>query len=144
VSLRAGGLFVVLLAVLAGCGTQVAGGEWDASAARAIARRVQAGHPAREVRVLGTIGEPMGPELPWSVRQSLTTGGIEIAGAGAASEPGTTLLVFEHSERAQGGWRIDVRLEGLDDAGAAAALTWRVRCGADGCEAVDSVARREG
>jgi hypothetical protein len=126
-----------------------AGGEWEPAAVRAVARRVQAGHAEREVRVLHTIGTPTGPELPWSVRQALATGGIEVAGT--VEGTGVLLLVFEGSRRDGADWLVDVRLEDAPAAppagampAATMALTWRVRCGNGACEATDSVARMNG
>jgi hypothetical protein len=145
-------LAAAVAAAAAGCGAPGAGGEWEPAAVRAVARRVQAGHAEREVRVLHTIGTPAGAELPWSVRQALATGGVEVAGT--VEGTGVLLLVFEGSRRDGADWLVDVRLEDAPAAPpagavptattATTALTWRVRCGNGACEATDSVVRMNG
>jgi hypothetical protein len=134
---------LTLAGLVPACGAP-AGAALEPDVARAVARRVQASRPAQDVVVLGTLGGTRGAELPWGVRQSLATSGIEVAGAGAGHREGTTLLVFEHSARSGGTWSVDVRLEAADLPGSEALLTWRVRCADGRCEAVDSVAHPAG
>jgi hypothetical protein len=130
--------------LVAGCGDPGATGEWDGAAVRTLVRRVQEGHPDRDVRVLGHAGGAGGPELPWSVRQALVTAGIEVVAAAdaaaAVAEPDVTLLVLERSVREGTEWLVDVRLEdaAVDAAVDAASLRWRVRCVNGMCETVDS------
>jgi hypothetical protein len=116
----------------AGCGMQQAEAEWDPAAARAVARHMQDATPAARIVVLATAGLG-GAELPWGVRQSLTTGGVEVVDRDPAT-PGTALLIFEQSSRSDGDWLIDTTLH-ADTATSTppARGSWRVRCEGDQC-----------
>jgi hypothetical protein len=152
--LRAGAAGVLLCALviaLDGCGVPAPDTDWDAAVARTVARRVQAAYPEVDVRALGRVGSADGTELPWAVRQALTTAGIEIAVSNPTRDGDTMLLVFERSARDGAEWQVDVRLENEPPATTTSpagtpppdvtALTWRVRCVGGACEAVDSVIR---
>jgi hypothetical protein len=149
-SLHAGaaGLLLCALAVaLDGCGVPARDADWDAAVARTVARRVQAAYPEADVRVLGSVGSVDGAELPWSMRQALTTAGIEVTASNGTRHADAVLLVFERSVRNGAEWSVDVRLENAPPAAPAAplpdaiAVTWRIRCVDGACEAVDSVIR---
>jgi hypothetical protein len=148
--LRAGaaGLLLCALAVtLDGCGVPAPDTDWDAAVARTVARRVQAAHPESAVRVLGSIGSVEGAELPWAMRQALTTAGIEITASNGTRHTDAVLLVFERSARNGAEWSVDVRLENAPPVAPPGpvpdviAVTWRIRCVGGACEAVDSVIR---
>jgi hypothetical protein len=134
----------------ASCGSRDADGEWDGPAARAVARRVAAGHADRPLAVLARAGGQAGPELPWAVRQSLATAGITVLDSAAHAGTGAALLVFEDSRRHGDEWVLDVRVHGgtampADQPVADAAgtpLRWRVRCDDGACVATDSLERR--
>jgi hypothetical protein len=141
----AGGVLLSALVIaFGGCGVPAPDTDWDAAVARTVARRVQAANPGIDVRVLGRVGSTDGAELPWAVRQALTTAGLEIAASNGNRHADTMLLVFERSTRDGAEWQVDVRLENAPPTTPApdvTALTWRVRCVGGACEAVDSVIR---
>jgi hypothetical protein len=99
--------------LLAGSLLACAGGsrdEWEPAAARAVARHVQAAEPAARLVVLAHSGGAQRDELPWGVRQSLTTAGIVVGDSSMIDEPGVLLLALDGSERDDGAWRIRTRL----------------------------------
>jgi nucleotide-binding universal stress UspA family protein len=117
--------------LVAGCGVRDAPDTWDASAARAVARQA-ATELEQPLRVLATAGGPGGPELPWGVRQSLATAGIEVTGE-RQPVPGSPLLVF--IEQRRDGELLVVRTLLLRAGAAADTTTWRVHCGEATCRA---------
>jgi hypothetical protein len=127
------------------CRVPHAGTDWNEGAARTVARHVQAADPGTWLVVLGSIGGAAGAELPWAVRQSLTTGGIEVGDTSALRQPDTALLVFESASRTEGEWIMETRLERAEPAAAALPdrARWRVRCTGDQCTIVE-VQRRGG
>ncbi|CAN5768823.1 hypothetical protein BH23GEM9_BH23GEM9_22000 [soil metagenome] len=147
---RPGATLIMAAFVLAGaCRLSDAAAEWHAGAARAVARNVQAANSDHTVVVLGSVGGPRGEELPWAVVQSLTTGGVEVGDTTALRRPRTLLLIFEHTERADGEWIVDTRLErgaaaGDDEApddGLTRHARWRVQCNDDPCVVTDMLQR---
>lgn len=128
---------VLLLWSGAGCRPQHAAIEWEPGAVRAVARDIQQRHPNHTVVALSRAGSVEGHELPWGVRQSLTTGGVEVVDA-IDTEPATIVIVFEASTRADGDWLIDTSLAGggAQQLDVPAAASWRVRCN-ESCTVVD-------
>jgi hypothetical protein len=116
----------------ASCAAPEAAMEWEPAAARAVVRHVQEQNPGTRVAVLGTEGAG-GAELPWGVRQSLTTGGVEVVSRDPAS-PGMALLVLDRSARSNGDWLVDTTYH-PDPAGGARPdrARWRVSCRAEQC-----------
>jgi hypothetical protein len=104
---------------------------WDPGAARAVARAEAATEPGTPLVALPAIGGAGGAELPWGVRQALTTGGIQLASG--APPPGTRLLTFRDARRDGEDWvfRTTVQRAGID----VTEREWRVRCTADSCTA---------
>jgi hypothetical protein len=102
--------------------------------------------------VLATL--PDGAELPWGVRQTLTTAGFQVVDTATQPAPDAVLLAFESSVREQDAWRLYGRVEEPADAATSAdaarpsvppgltrALSWRVRCTTAGCEVLDTTER---
>lgn len=126
----------ILVVAALGCGEHPPADEWDGAVARAVARRTAAHQPERTLVVLGTVAGPDGETLPWAVRQSLATGGIEMGDTSTLHDPATVTLVFDRSIRDGPDWHVQGRL--LHGAGAgvepdAEAVTWHVRCDYDDC-----------
>jgi hypothetical protein len=119
--------------VAAGCGQRDVPDAWDATAARAVARAEAALEPRTPLVALPLIGGSSGDELPWGVRQSLTTGGIELA-AGPVP-PGVRVLTFHDARRDGDAWIFRTSVQ--RDDGSATQRDWRVRCTPAGCTAVD-------
>jgi hypothetical protein len=136
----------IAFAVLLGaCGVQQEAQVWDGAAARAVARHVEAATPGTRVVALSTAGIG-GAELPWDVRQALTTGGTEVVSEDPAAA-GTALLIFERSGQRDGDWLLDTTLQGRaqtdfqDELPVPHRAQWRVRCDAEPCEVVEVVPR---
>jgi hypothetical protein len=120
----------LLLLPLAACGVGYDGADgWNAAAARAVARTAAAGQP---LVVLERAGGPTGPELPWGVRQSLTTGGVQVIGNNAMRRVEAPVLIFDESRRDGEDWVVRTRRV---HAGTEDTTTWRVRCAGDTCQA---------
>lgn len=121
-------------APLTGAACAGAASDWEPAAVRAVAREVEAMHPGDRIVVLATIGTGAGTELPWGVRQALTTGGLEVAAAGAPVPADAVLLTFERSAERDGEWWIDTQITG-SALPADGRMAWRVRCQESRCEA---------
>lgn len=104
--------------------------EWDPAAVRSLARHI-AEREAGQQLVVAATGGPDQAELPWGVRQSLTTGGLAIGDTTAHRTDGVVLLVLERSARSDDAWLIDTRLERTG--GSTQRESWVVRCTDAGC-----------
>jgi hypothetical protein len=136
---RGAGALLLAGMVAVSCGRWEAAEGWDAGAARAVARRVEAADGERRLVVLHTVGSTAGAELPWGVRQSLTTAGIELGDSAVLHDPAVRLLILEEMQRVDGDWSLHTRT--LQHGQPAARVTWRVRCDDTSCEVLDSLAR---
>jgi hypothetical protein len=128
-------LLVAGIAATAACGRLDAVEEWDGGAARAIARRVDASQDEGRLVVLSTLRGSDGDELPWGVRQSLTTAGFELGDSTVLNDPDVRLLVFDRAERADGDWTVHTRT--LRHGAPPTSAIWLVRCGEESCEVVE-------
>jgi hypothetical protein len=129
------GLVLAATAAASGCGGETGDGG-DAGAARAVARRVEGAQEHGRLVVLATLQGADGAELPWGVRQSLTTAGFELGDSAVLADPDVRLLVFEDAQRAGADWALRTRT--LQHGAPPLRLTWRVRCDAGTCEVLDS------
>jgi hypothetical protein len=123
-------MWALALAMVTACGRAGGPDDWDAAAVRAVARAEGAEGP---LVVLDRVGGPQGRELPWGVRQSLTTGGIQLTGSDAPPDPVTRVLVLDASRRDGSDWLVDTRTIPPD--GPAMPATWRVSCANGSCNA---------
>jgi hypothetical protein len=137
---RAAATLVAAIALACGGGQD---GDWDAGAVRAVARQADAGRGELRLLIHRNVGGPGGAEMPFGMRQALTTAGFELADDDALSTPGARVLLFERSARADGGWRVDVAVHDTPDPEMrhGSRIAWRVRCIDGSCEAADSAAR---
>lgn len=129
-----------LLAAAFACGAPPAD-EWDGAVARAVARNTAAEQPGKRLVVLGTVAGAEGTALPWAVRQSLTTGGVELGDTAAVRDSANVLLVFDRSLRDGADWLVYGWLLHGDASGPAdtTVMEWRVRCVDDECDAISRV-----
>lgn len=129
--MRQPALLVALAAVLLSACARDAGAAWDPGAARAVARTAAAEAPDESFAVLQYHGNARGRELPWGVRQSLTTGGIALAADVSAA---SRVLILDDARRDGDEWVLYTRIHrgsaGQDT------VAWRVRCPNNACEAV--------
>jgi hypothetical protein len=128
---RAAALTLAGVLAATACGVRDTADAWDPGAARAVARQAAA-ELEQPLRVLATAGGPGGPELPWGVRQSLTTAGIEVTSE-RQPVPGSPLLVFIEQRRDGELWVVRTALLRAD--AAADTATWRVHCDEATCRA---------
>jgi hypothetical protein len=128
-------LLVAGIVGTAACGRLDPVEEWDGGAARAVARRVDASQDEGRLVVLSTLRGSGGDELPWSVRQSLTTAGFELGDSTVLNDPDVRLLVFDRAERADTVWTIHTRT--LQRGAPPMSVIWLVRCGDDACEVIE-------
>jgi hypothetical protein len=135
-------LLLAACAASTGCGRWETAEGWDGGAARAVARQVEAAHEEGRIVVLSTLGDATGEDLPWGVRQSLTTAGFELGDSAAVADPDVILLIFEESRRAGADWHVHTRT--LRQDAQPLRLTWTVRCDDDSCTVVESVPRTTG
>jgi hypothetical protein len=131
------GVGLLAAAAVLGCGDRTPAAGLDGAAARAVARRVQAAEPERRLVVHGTIGADGRTELPFGVRQSLVTAGVEVADDAALSDPAVRVLVIDGGGRVADGWRMETHLR--EGGRPLPPVVWRVECGG-GCAVVDSAA----
>jgi len=128
--LRGAALSVVAGVLLAGACARDASLAWDAAAARAVARTAAAEAPGESFAVLQNQGGSRGRELPWGVRQSLTTGGITVAEDVAAA---SRVMILDDARRDGEDWIVHTRIHRRS--AAQDTVAWRVRCPNDACEA---------
>jgi hypothetical protein len=123
--------FLVLLCAgaTAACGQGPVHEEWDPGAVRAVARAEAATEPGTPLVARPTIGGPGGEELPWGIRQTLTTAGIELASGEPA--PGVRLLTFHDARREGDDWILRTNVE--RNGTGSRKTTWRVRCAENSC-----------
>jgi hypothetical protein len=131
--LRRHAVWLLVLIACTACSRRDAQHAWDAGAARAVARAAAAAQPQQPMVVLNAVGGPGGEELPWGVRQSLTTGGVQVADTAALHDGQTSVLIFESSTRTNAEWIVHTRLVRAD--GPSESTAWRVRCTNDTCDA---------
>ncbi|HSJ23211.1 MAG TPA: hypothetical protein VK929_00920 [Longimicrobiales bacterium] len=123
-------LCLLISAVGTGCAAGEARDDWDPAAVRAVARAAAAGG---DVAVLHAAGRPPRDELPWGIRQTLTTAGFMVVDSTAVRDPDGRVLVLESSRPDGTDWI--VRTYMLQPGGAGPSTEWLVRCQADLCEA---------
>jgi hypothetical protein len=133
---------VLAAASVLGCGGGGAG-DWDAAVIRAVARRAEAGSGERTLLILDRSGSPSGPELPFGIRQALTTAGFELDDGRSLDAPASRLLTLVDVARTGDEWLVGVTVHDTPDPDRSdpIPLVWRVQCMDGRCEAVDSMPR---
>jgi hypothetical protein len=121
-----------LILLLAGCGRWEAQDGWDAPATRAVAR-AEAAAGEGPLIVLQYVAASRDAELPWGVRQSLTTGGIQLTDNPTPPDATSRVLIFDAARRDGSDWVVDTRT--VLPGGSVQPTTWRVRCDNDLCTA---------